>query len=698
MIRDQSIRDQSDLHSRVVTGAAPKARAGRRRIDAVWAQQDNRKVRALCVVHRRCCAAALSRCQPHPVVAATPPRFDQLDIDKLLFAPDTAPIHSPSPGDFGAPSSTSSSIAGAPAPSAAGGASPTAGLRSGPGLVNTRLGVVLGSSEHIGGRAAMEDRVDVCGAVDGDDTLVYAAVYDGHGGDGVAEFLRRTLPARILAAVTEELRYERRYLRAVAKAAAAASAAGGRGGGEAGSGSQASAGRPTVEADAEPVLGAESDGTPAAAVGSPDFIARARGGGSDGRVVPLPRTQSALHEVAAALSPTRVAVAAPAGDAAARRGAAGAGARWKTAAAEPPLPTAEEVESAAIGAARSARDAPLRSDAAAPPSPQFAGGSDRAPPPTPPETSSASSAPLLSRSSSGGGGGGADGGAPLSPLLAAAAPGNRDVRWDASVASATDPSRAAVRRRSDAAGSADAAANRGPGAGTTSAPSHRRSTDADAADETGLLTIRRGSSEEAEAELTVTEAAAAEAAAAAASGDETRVPPAPLATSRTWVQHAAAGGSGRAPQPHAPPLATPSLQPPPPPRRAGAARPGTAAVAAMAATAPAAASRYAPGDPDFRRILTYVFHAVDAEIAAEAAAGRMTSTAGACVALALLWGDALVVANVGDCEAWLCRGGRPYELTCPHKALRDSEAARIRATGGVVTFWHGTPRVGGASG
>ena len=43
----------------------------------------------------------------------------------------------------------------------------------------------------------------------------------------------------------------------------------------------------------------------------------------------------------------------------------------------------------------------------------------------------------------------------------------------------------------------------------------------------------------------------------------------------------------------------------------------------------------------------------------------------------------------------LCSDGRPYELTLPHMADRDSEAARIRAGGGFVTYNGGKPRVAG---
>jgi hypothetical protein len=120
---------------------------------------------------------------------------------------------------------------------------------------------------------------------------------------------------------------------------------------------------------------------------------------------------------------------------------------------------------------------------------------------------------------------------------------------------------------------------------------------------------------------------------------------------------------------------------------------------------------YAPGEPDFRRVMQAVFESIDREVMRLAASGgqgqgrsrassdnggsgsalgvgaatpaaapippRAPSSAaggsesqqqqqqhtplvigdavGACAVIAVLYGDALIIANVGDCEAWLCR-------------------------------------------
>jgi len=45
----------------------------------------------------------------------------------------------------------------------------------------------------------------------------------------------------------------------------------------------------------------------------------------------------------------------------------------------------------------------------------------------------------------------------------------------------------------------------------------------------------------------------------------------------------------------------------------------------------------------------------------------------------------LVVANVGDSRAVLCRGGVALRLTVDHRASRPEEAQRIRAAGGFVS-------------
>lgn len=40
---------------------------------------------------------------------------------------------------------------------------------------------------------------------------------------------------------------------------------------------------------------------------------------------------------------------------------------------------------------------------------------------------------------------------------------------------------------------------------------------------------------------------------------------------------------------------------------------------------------------------------------ASAAPAAIPESTGSCAVVALLFGDALIIANVGDCEAWLCR-------------------------------------------
>jgi protein phosphatase 1L len=57
-------------------------------------------------------------------------------------------------------------------------------------------------------------------------------------------------------------------------------------------------------------------------------------------------------------------------------------------------------------------------------------------------------------------------------------------------------------------------------------------------------------------------------------------------------------------------------------------------------------------------------------------------------------GDRLLVANVGDSRAVICRGGEAFALSSDHKPNRADERQRIEDAGGVV-MWAGTWRVGG---
>uniref|UniRef100_A0A7R9VJQ1 protein-serine/threonine phosphatase n=1 Tax=Chlamydomonas euryale TaxID=1486919 RepID=A0A7R9VJQ1_9CHLO len=61
---------------------------------------------------------------------------------------------------------------------------------------------------------------------------------------------------------------------------------------------------------------------------------------------------------------------------------------------------------------------------------------------------------------------------------------------------------------------------------------------------------------------------------------------------------------------------------------------------------------------------------------------------------AVLYQHRLVVANVGDSRAVLCRGGKAIALSMDHKPNHREERERIEAAGGMVV-WAGTWRVGG---
>ncbi len=68
--------------------------------------------------------------------------------------------------------------------------------------------------------------------------------------------------------------------------------------------------------------------------------------------------------------------------------------------------------------------------------------------------------------------------------------------------------------------------------------------------------------------------------------------------------------------------------------------------------------------------------------------------AGSTASTAVLVGDRLLVANVGDSRAVICRGGTAFALSNDHKPNRTDERQRIEDAGGVV-MWVGTWRVGG---
>ncbi|KAK6930951.1 PPM-type phosphatase-like domain [Dillenia turbinata] len=68
---------------------------------------------------------------------------------------------------------------------------------------------------------------------------------------------------------------------------------------------------------------------------------------------------------------------------------------------------------------------------------------------------------------------------------------------------------------------------------------------------------------------------------------------------------------------------------------------------------------------------------------------------GACCLTALIAGKEIVVSNLGDCRAVLCRGGVAEALTADHRAGLDDEKKRIENKGGYVEMHRGSWRVHG---
>ncbi|KAK4256652.1 hypothetical protein QN277_006349 [Acacia crassicarpa] len=68
---------------------------------------------------------------------------------------------------------------------------------------------------------------------------------------------------------------------------------------------------------------------------------------------------------------------------------------------------------------------------------------------------------------------------------------------------------------------------------------------------------------------------------------------------------------------------------------------------------------------------------------------------GACCVTALIQGEEIVVSNVGDCRAVLCRGGVAEALTRDHRAELEDERKRIEQKGGYVEIHRGAWRIHG---
>ncbi|KAK4488805.1 hypothetical protein RD792_004595 [Penstemon davidsonii] len=68
---------------------------------------------------------------------------------------------------------------------------------------------------------------------------------------------------------------------------------------------------------------------------------------------------------------------------------------------------------------------------------------------------------------------------------------------------------------------------------------------------------------------------------------------------------------------------------------------------------------------------------------------------GACCVTVLIEGNEIVVSNLGDCRAVLCRDGIAEPLTTDHRPTQVDERRRIEDKGGYVEFHRGTWRVHG---
>jgi serine/threonine protein phosphatase PrpC len=117
------------------------------------------------------------------------------------------------------------------------------------------------------------------------------------------------------------------------------------------------------------------------------------------------------------------------------------------------------------------------------------------------------------------------------------------------------------------------------------------------------------------------------------------------------------------PTAHAIPLRSPGMSP---------------ALNALPAVTQSAAQYYAR--PDFSVLVRDVFLEFDKEVLAQ----NFVKSAGSTCTIATIFGDALVLANVGDSDAYLCRDGIARRLTVHHKAIDPQESKRIWQSGGVV--------------
>jgi protein phosphatase 1L len=102
------------------------------------------------------------------------------------------------------------------------------------------------------------------------------------------------------------------------------------------------------------------------------------------------------------------------------------------------------------------------------------------------------------------------------------------------------------------------------------------------------------------------------------------------------------------------------------------------------------------GHPDFitntRTAIVQSFKQTDENYLSDAKGNQ--KDAGSTASTAVLIGDRLFVANVGDSRAVACKSGLAVPLSVDHKPDRSDERHRIEKAGGFI-IWAGTWRVGG---
>lgn len=101
----------------------------------------------------------------------------------------------------------------------------------------------------------------------------------------------------------------------------------------------------------------------------------------------------------------------------------------------------------------------------------------------------------------------------------------------------------------------------------------------------------------------------------------------------------------------------------------------------------------AGGGANFKDVAPTAFHDLNSEI--QQSLGEEAMESGSTAVIAIIKGDTLCVANVGDSRAVLERAGGAERLTIDHKPGEEGEKARIESLGGTVVYLRGVARLDG---